>query len=112
MKDIEYKVVKEPESVSFVSEFKDQPDTVDWIRRQLEVEGNDWAWCVITIEARYGEFVGRASLGCCSYRNLNDFLMCDYYKDMKTEAADALVKAMRTSIKRGEEAKAALYELG
>jgi hypothetical protein len=112
MANIEYKIHKEYEDdLSFEQQFKDDPETVKWIRRQLEVEHNEWAWCRVTVEAKYKDYVGRAYLGGCSYRSLDDFLVGGYADDLKIEATDDLSSTLHALVRHGKDAEAALAEL-
>lgn len=57
-----------------------------WITDQL-LAGNQWAWCHIVVRARWKDFEGVDSLGCCSYESEKDFCQPGgYYDDMKSEA--------------------------
>ncbi len=60
-------------------------ETADWIRAQLD-GGNEWAWCLAFVEAEWNGFIGRDSLGGCSYRSEADFRTGPYFEDMKAEA--------------------------
>jgi hypothetical protein len=58
------------------------------VRTQLRA-GNEWAWCCVTVEAHYPDFpfVGRDTLGACSYASEADFTQPGgYFDDMKAEA--------------------------
>ncbi len=57
----------------------------DQIIARLE-SGDDWAWCMVVVEARYHGLVGSDTLGCCSYQDEADFRAGGYYDDMKAEA--------------------------
>lgn len=71
-----------------------------WIRRQL-ADGNQWAWCSVVVRARWCEFDGADSLGCCSYRSEADFKQSGgYFDDMKVEALAALNEAVQDSAGR------------
>jgi hypothetical protein len=60
------------------------------IRREL-ANGNEWAWCVVRVTAKWGDYEGYAYLGGCSYRDETDFTHPDgYYPQLKTEALDDL----------------------
>jgi hypothetical protein len=57
--------------------------------------GNEWAWCCITISAHYKGQIGSASLGGCSYKNKTDFKEnSGYYEDMKQSAFDDLISSL------------------
>lgn len=52
-----------------------------WVEAQL-ARGNDWAWCVVTVIAKYRSFEGRDSFGCCSYESEGDFKADLYYEEL------------------------------
>jgi hypothetical protein len=59
-------------------------------RREL-ANGNDWAWCVVRVTAKWGDYEGHAYLGGCSYRDEREFTHPDgYYPQMKAEALEDL----------------------
>lgn len=70
----------------------------DELDKQVEDEildrlarGERWAWCCIIAEARWGDHVGYASLGCCSYADEADLKQPGgYYEGMVEEALDGL----------------------
>lgn len=76
-----------------------------WVRDQLNA-GNEWAWCTVFVTARWGDFEGRDSLGCCSYESRDDFERGGYFEDMKAVALDNL----RASIERAAAQIAPLVE--
>ncbi len=50
-------------------------------------KGNDWAWCGVTIRARWKGFEGLDHLGCCSYQSEAEFVATSgYYDDMLATA--------------------------
>lgn len=54
--------------------------------------GDPWAWCCVTVEARWAGFVGRDVLGGCSYANEEGFRQRDgYFGDMLREAVNDLI---------------------
>lgn len=63
------------------------------IRANLE-SGNDWAWCMVRVIARYEGIdcvEGTDHLGCCSYKSEDDFTQPGgYWEDMKDVARAAL----------------------
>jgi hypothetical protein len=67
----------------------------EWIRSQLEAD-NDWAWCMVTVEARWRGYVGRDHLGGCSYESEASFKDPDgYWPDMKAQALEDLNEQLR-----------------
>jgi hypothetical protein len=78
----------------------------DEIIAQLN-RGDIWAWCIIRVTATYtlpdGTTVsGSDSLGCCSFRDEQDFKTTGYYDDMKREALAYLESNIEAQIKRGK----------
>jgi hypothetical protein len=74
--------------------------TVQWIRDELNA-GNEWAWFRAKVTATHPDVEGLEGvdyLGACSYTSAEDFKTPGgYYDDMKTQAADELVKKMRAA---------------
>lgn len=69
------------------------------ILTQLD-HGNLWAWCSVTVTARYGGFEGADHLGGCSYRGTEEFILPGgYYDDMKAEALTRLVASVSDGCK-------------
>jgi hypothetical protein len=66
-------------------------ETENTIRAQL-ASGNKWAWCTAVVTAKIDNlpYVGRATLGCCSYPSETDFLTDGYYLSMRQEAIEDL----------------------
>jgi hypothetical protein len=57
-----------------------------WIHDQI-ADGNDWAWCAVTVTARFVGLIGRDYLGCCSYESRERFESPDgCYPDMRHAA--------------------------
>jgi hypothetical protein len=74
--------------------------------------GDIWAWASVTVLATCGEFSGSNSLGCCSYKDQDEFEKDQYYKDMKAEALEDLRRNLLSAVKRGEAASKLLARLG
>jgi len=54
-------------------------------------QGDVWAWAAVTVIVAWGQFEGRAHLGCCSYADDNDFGQPGgYFDDMVAEALEQL----------------------
>lgn len=67
--------------------------------RQVEDEllkrldsGDIWAWCSVTVTARWNGFEGKDHLGGCSYADEEDFKRSGYYDEMVGIAIDELNK--------------------
>lgn len=70
----------------------------DEIIRRLDA-GDVWAWCTVKVTARFGAFEGVSYLGCCNYRDEEDFTQPGgYFEDMEAEAFDALLCEMDTAV--------------
>ena len=69
-----------------------------WIREQLR-SGNEWSWCTVVVRARWKDFEGYDSLGCCSYKSEESFKQPGgYYDDMRRAAlADLNANIERTA---------------
>jgi hypothetical protein len=56
---------------------KTDRETEAWIAGQLR-DGNEWAWCVITVTATWRGFTGADVMGACSYESEASFRECCY----------------------------------
>lgn len=69
---------------------------------------NTWQWCVVKITARYYdhktgiELVGTDMLGCCSYKDEDQFKADGYYVDMCNQALAELIKEAHNVIDMGK----------
>jgi hypothetical protein len=78
------------------SAIDDETDTATeaWIRGELS-RGNEWAWCVVRVTAKWRGYVGHDFLGGCSYVSEEEFRRPDgYFTDMKARALEALNEAI------------------
>ena len=70
-------------------------------------DGNDWAWCRVKVTARVDGIEGTDYLGCCSYRDEEDFREGGCYEDMQgcalNELRDKLTDALYAVNKSLEE---------
>ena len=89
-------VEHEPESDEIDGNF-DDAETRTRVRDQLS-RGNEWAWCSVTVRARWAGFEGRDYLGACSYRGEYDFRRPGGYFDDMVRTA---VKELASAIERG-----------
>ncbi len=65
-------------------------ETEDHIVQQLET-GNEWAWCIIKVTAKWHNLESTTHLGGCSYKSEEDFTQEEgYYDDMVQEVIDNL----------------------
>ena len=67
-------------------------------------QGDVWAWAAVTIVVAWGQFEGRAYLGCCSYADENDFRQpgC-YFDDLVAEALAELNRSVREAYQQMKE---------
>ncbi len=87
----------------------------DEILERLD-RGDVWAWAFVqviaTLDVEGQTFTGRASLGCCNYRDEADFTAPDgYYPQMCEEATDELRSNVASAVRRGTVARKALRSL-
>jgi hypothetical protein len=54
--------------------------------------GNEWAWCMVQVTAKYKGIYGYDNLGGCSYKSKEDFMKDGYFEDMKQVAFDNLIE--------------------
>lgn len=52
--------------------------------------GNNWAWCCAKVTVTCGALKSEQYLGCCSFKNEEDFKESGYYEQMISEALDEL----------------------
>ncbi len=84
----------EPEIGPFEGDFDDR-ETEEWIRSELASD-NQWAWCVVTVTAKWGGFEGSDHLGGCSYKSEEDFRQPGgYFDDMVKAALETLNQSIR-----------------
>lgn len=71
-----------------------------WIRKEL-LDGNDWAWCDITVTLRHPE-LGEVSdsLCSCSYENEQAFKEDGYYRDMVGACLEQLSTRAKKIVER------------
>jgi hypothetical protein len=68
------------------------------ILRDLKL-GNEWAWCRAIVTGHFKGLQASSSLGCCSYKNKNDFKRGRYFKNMQAEILQQLQKLATTLYK-------------
>ena len=113
MNAIEYRIEIEPEMAPWVGSCSAIDAETDaaaetWIRDQIDA-GNEWAWCSVTVVARWGDVEGEDHLGCCSYDNEEQFKQPGgYYDDMRQEA----YRVLEDRLERSAAAYADLPEYG
>ena len=71
--------------------------------------GDQWAWCnvkvVCTIKCDGEEFRGVTNLGCCSYKDKDEFIVDGYYDNMCSDAMRDAEEACKCAMVRGHAAK-------
>lgn len=72
----------------------DDKETINHIRSELETQ-NVYAWFDAEVKASVHEVSESTYLGCCSYKDLGEFLRDQYYEDMKADALDMLNEKMK-----------------
>jgi len=97
--EIQFIVSIETEEVSIFDHFDSGDSSSDRemeknIIRRLD-RGDLWAWCIVIVVAKYGDISGMDHLGCCSYKDENEFRECGYYNDMCDRALEDLNKRIR-----------------
>lgn len=60
-------------------------------------QGDTWAWCMITVTAKWKEWTGKAYLGSCSYEDEASFKKDAYYQQMLDEALGDLNDSIRAA---------------
>ena len=85
-------------NASALDDEEENARTYKWIRDQID-DGNDWAWCSVTVTVTLGTFSGSDSLGGCSYESEKAFRVPGgYYSDMVWEATQACAYEITQSI--------------
>lgn len=93
--EVEFVLTCEPEDIAIEGNCSAIDDETDaeiaaWIYDQLDA-GNEWAWCRVTVTARWKDFAGADHLGGCSYRSREEFMAPGgYYEDMRAVALEDL----------------------
>lgn len=99
--EVEWSIECEPELFDPEDHFEDK-GIVEHIRSEL-ARGNDWAWCIVRVTARWGELRGFDVLGGCSYQSEAAFREAgDYYEEMCAQAL-AELDAQVTRVVNGAE---------
>ena len=66
------------------------------IYRQLEY--NEWAWCCVEVVGEYQGLRVSEYLGGCSYPSKNDFIISEYYEDMKNNILELLKRKIKSIV--------------
>ncbi|MBF0350934.1 MAG: hypothetical protein HQM11_07865 [SAR324 cluster bacterium] len=55
-----------------------------------EMEWNDWAWCTVQVTVKFDVLTRSATLGCCSYKDKDEFKASGYYEGMVDECISTI----------------------
>lgn len=77
--DVNITVKCETEDISAHKHFSYLNDNENEVKKTVKriekkLESNPWAWCSVNITCSYYSLVAETYLGCCSYKNANDFI--------------------------------------
>ena len=64
------------------------PEFLSAVEELMEI--SEWGWCDVEVSATAFGLTARAYLGGCSYRSAHDFIQCDSYTDLVSEATSDL----------------------
>jgi len=92
--EVTFELSIEPEEDGPEGHFASGDDAVDAencaaIRERLDRD-EQWAWCIVTVTARWDNFSASDNRGGCSYDDEENFKREGYYEDMCANALDAL----------------------
>jgi hypothetical protein len=62
------------------------PNFAKHVHELEQVSDGDWAWCDVTVTARFSDLTGTAFLGQRSYKDEADFKSDGYYEQMVDDA--------------------------
>jgi len=94
--DLNITIIAEPEPYVRPHEqfcYPGSDEDADEIERQAE--WNEWAWCNVAVSAEWNGLEAETSLGCCTYRDREDFMKRDY-DDMVDECLTELEEKLET----------------
>jgi hypothetical protein len=83
IKQIEFSLEVMPENIPIEDNLHTREIQKE-IKEQLN-QDNLWAWCSVKITGTYKVLSAYSCLGCCSYKDLNDFMSSGYAADMQQE---------------------------
>ena len=66
------------------------PNFAKHVHELEQVADGEWAWCDVTVTARFSDLTGTAYLAQCSYKDESDFKSDGYYDQMVDEAIEEL----------------------
>jgi hypothetical protein len=81
-------------------EYKELDDAEEARARARLDRGDYWAWCYVTVTARWGSFSATASLGGCSYADEAEFDRCGYKGELESEALARLNEVLESIYNR------------
>lgn len=67
----------------------------DGIIQQIE-NGNVWAWACVEVKATWKGLEESEYLGCCSYKDEDEFKADGYYQDMRERVYDLLITEIKS----------------
>ncbi len=71
------------------------------LRERLD-RGDIWAWCTVTVEARWKDIAGGTNLGGCSYEDEEDFRKDQYFEQLQEDALENLNNAITRMVHQVE----------
>jgi hypothetical protein len=93
-KDVVFHITSESEDTpvrgNAMASGDDEQDREAEDRIIADMESNEWAWCSVKVTAVWQGFRGSAYLGCCSYKDREDFEKGGYLPQMQEEALETL----------------------
>jgi len=99
--DVLFTITPEPEHISVRDgnfELSDgSPDEEQIAAIEKQMEHSEWAWCSVKVTASWGGFEGSDHLGCCSYKDEDDFAEGGYLPQMQEEAMEDLKRNIRAA---------------
>ena len=88
--EVSFEIINTPEDAPIDLDEKMTKD----IQQQIDND-NYWAWCQVEVVASYRGITASEYLGCCSYKDKEDFKSYGYYCDMMNESYRAVVRRLR-----------------
>ena len=74
--------------------------------------GDIWAWACVSVTATFEGFTGSNELGCCSYKDTQDFIGCGEFDTMQSEARRDMFDAMMDAYKQAPKCLALMAKYG
>lgn len=83
--EVKFALETEQELDSPETHFSEDPEVLGWIRNEIR-RGNPFGWCTVVVKAKWGAYVGEATLGCCSYESEESFRTDGCLADLEQDA--------------------------